>query len=293
MFDSKSTTVTINGAPVKIHAFSTGAVAVKTKFLEASRRGLFAQLDIIFNKAFTKYLPVWVWVIEHPEGIYVVDTGIISDVHKKGYFKILGLFSNWINTKLFKFKIERQEEIDKQLESFDISVSDVKALILTHLHVDHILGLKHFQGTEILVSKLEWEKPSGAVFKLHPTWFKPTLVDLNQKFATFENAAFLTNSKDLLLIHTPGHTHGHASVLLKTDQADIIFAGDICYYQQQLPGNKFAGANVSLTKTKNTYNNILNFAESRKVVFLPSHDENAAERLESLHFLTPMDKVLK
>jgi N-acyl homoserine lactone hydrolase len=287
MFESKSVELTINSQKIKVHGFSTGAVKVKTKFLEASRKGLFAQLDIIFNKRFTEWLPVWVWVIEHPEGIYVIDAGITSDTMSRAYFKVLGFFSNWVNTSLFKFKVNRQEEIDKQLESINISPNAVKVLILTHLHVDHILGIKHFPKAEILVNRLEWNKPSGDVPRLYPEWFKPVLVDLDERFETFNNARFLTKAKDVLLIHTPGHTHGHSSVVLKTDQGNILFAGDICYYQQQLSYDRYAGANISAGEIKNTYKKILNFAASTKVIFLPSHDKDAAIRLDGLIPLVP------
>lgn len=282
MFESKTVELTINRQKIKVHGFSTGAVKVKTKFLEASKKGLFAQLDIILNRAFTEWLPVWVWVIEHPEGIYVIDAGITNNTMNPTYFKALGFFSNWVNTTLFKFKVSRQEEIDKQLESINISTNSIKALILTHLHIDHILGIKHFPEAEILVNRMEWNKPSGDVPKLYPQWFQPVLSDLDEKYGTFNNARYLTKAKDLVLIHTPGHTHGHCSVLLNTDQGNILFAGDICYYQQQLFNDKYAGANISAGEIKDTYKRVLAFAAQSKLIFLPSHDKEAAMRLEAL-----------
>lgn len=198
---------------------------------------MFGQLDIIFNPKFTGWLPVWVWVIEHPEGIYVIDTGISANIVEKGYFRPLSIFSRWVNNTLFKFRITPDDAPDKQLKHLGISISDIKAVILTHLHIDHIDGLKYFPNVEILVNKLEWEQPSGDVPKLYPSWFKPVLIDLNEKYDVFENTKSITASNDVKLIHTPGHTKGHASVLLKTDQANIIFAGDICYYEDQLKKN--------------------------------------------------------
>jgi N-acyl homoserine lactone hydrolase len=67
MFANVSAEVKIKGTRVKIHAISTGTVSVKTKFRESSKKGLLAKLDFIFDKTFTEWLPIWVWVIEHPD----------------------------------------------------------------------------------------------------------------------------------------------------------------------------------------------------------------------------------
>ena len=54
MFSNESIELTINKTPVRIHAISTGSVAVKTKFSESKKKGVFAKLDFIFDKKFTE-----------------------------------------------------------------------------------------------------------------------------------------------------------------------------------------------------------------------------------------------
>ena len=85
----------------------------------------------------------------------------------------------------------------------------------------------------------------------YPKWFKPTLVNfLRDRIDFFDMAYPLTKSEDVLLIPTPGHTYHHASVLLKTENGHILFAGDTSYKHQQLLDNKFGGANIDLFKRK-------------------------------------------
>jgi N-acyl homoserine lactone hydrolase len=285
MFINESVELTINKVPVKIHAISTGAVSVKSEFRDSKKTGLFAMLSFLFDKTFTEWMPIWVWVIEHPEGIFIVDTGENSRVQKPNYFKASGMFLNWLNTTMFRFNVRREEEIDKQLMKLNIHPKDVKKVILTHLHLDHIDGLSYFPDTEIVVNKLEWEKPYGDLPKLYPDWFKPTLVELTAKHESFERAAFLTNGKDLVALHTPGHTRGHMSVLLKTDTCDVLFAGDVCYNQKQLISNSFAGGNLNYRQSVNTYSRIKSLARSTKLLFLPSHDKEAGRRLKKLDIL--------
>src|SRR5262245_9914797 len=135
---------TITGEPVKIHLVSTGAVRVKTKFREAKRTCLLAMINFVLDKNFTEWMPIWVMIIEHPEGIFVIDTGENANVNDPGYFKSSGIFADWFDTTQFKFKVDREEEIDRQLLVLGIPPEKVKAVVLTHLHLDHADGIRHF-----------------------------------------------------------------------------------------------------------------------------------------------------
>jgi N-acyl homoserine lactone hydrolase len=285
MFNNASIELTVNNVPVKIHAISTGTVSVKSEFRESKRTGLSAILSFLFDRTFSEWMPIWVWVIEHPEGVFIIDTGENAEVQKPDYFKTSGVFLNWFNRTMFRFQVKREEEIDKQLLKLGIDPGNVKTIILTHLHLDHIDGLKYFPGAKILVNKTEWEKPYGDLPELYPSWFKPTLIELNNKYGSFLNAGFLTNDKSLIGLHTPGHTSGHMSLLLKTDACDILFAGDVCYNQKQLVLNNFAGGNLNHKKAVETYTRIKSLAKETKLLFLPSHDSEAGNRLKGLNIL--------
>jgi glyoxylase-like metal-dependent hydrolase (beta-lactamase superfamily II) len=278
----------MKGQAVKVHLFSTGGVSVKTKFREATKRGYLAMIDFMLDKTFTEWMPIWVMVIEHPEGIFVIDTGENADVNNPGYFKSSGMFANWFDTTQFKFKVRKEEEIGPQLNDLGIPIEKIKAVILTHLHLDHIDGLKYFPSTPIIVNRREWDKPYGDLPKLYPSWFKPDLIDLSEQFDVFEQVEYLTKSRDLLLIETPGHTPHHCSVALFADDCTIFFAADICYSQYQVLEEKYSGANASYKMSKVTYDKVKRFAKKNRLVFLPSHDEGASSRLKELKSLFDM-----
>lgn len=282
MFPSHSIILTSNGKPVTVHLVSTGAVTVKTKFREAKRTGLPAMIEFMLDKNFTEWMPIWCMIIEHPEGVFVIDTGENANVNDKDYFKSSGMFANWFDTTQFKFKVEREEEIDRQLQQLNIPVEKVKSVVLTHLHLDHIDGIRHFPNTPIIVNRNEWNKPFGDLPKLYPSWFAPTLVDLKESFDIFEHAYFLTEAKDIVMVHTPGHTWHHCSVILKTDSHHIFFGADICYSQQQLINEKYSGTNCSHKLAQQTYSKVKAFAGKHSAVYIPSHEAAAGERLERM-----------
>ena len=49
-------------------------------------RGALRLLRTALGGAWTEPLPIWSWVIEHPEGAIVVDTGVNARMLEPGYF---------------------------------------------------------------------------------------------------------------------------------------------------------------------------------------------------------------
>ena len=172
MFPSASIKVTTHGQPVTLHLFSTGRIA---------------------GRLSTQWQPIWVLAIDHPEGIFLVDTGIRTHI------------TPWYHNILYKFDIARDEEIDRQLATVNIQTQQIKTILLTHRHFDHTGGLSHFPQTPI---------------------FHPSPNDLSDTCSSFTKACYLTTKKDLAVVYTPGHTRDHCSILLKTDTRHILFAGD-------------------------------------------------------------------
>jgi len=191
----------------------------------------------------------------------------------------------YINKKSWKFHVKHHDEVGPQLERLGYQEKDLKSVILTHLHIDHFDGLKYFENTNILVNKLEWEKPSSALPSLYPEWFSPYKLELKaRKQSPFKNSLPIVKSGEIELVHTPGHTLGHCSVLVKTKEMHYLLAGDITYNQHQLLNNINAGGHQSFKHAENTYNSVKHYASKNKLIYLPSHDNLALNRLENDEF---------
>lgn len=274
-----------------LHGFSTGMVKVKSKFRTAKGNVLTSKINFLLDKEWTEYMPIMVWIIDHPEGVFVIDTGENAKVNDKGYFKKEGFISEYINTKSFHFKVDREDEVGWQLKNLNYSEKDIKNVILTHLHLDHFDGLSHFENTEILINKLEWDKPSFTLPSLYPDWFSPKTVQLDEKNDRhFKMSSSLVESGEIKLIHTPGHTVGHCSILVKTSEIDYLLAGDVTYNQDQLTNNINAGGHQSFTHSEDTYHAIKTYAAKNKLVYLPSHDYQVFDRLKEDKFLDVYQK---
>ncbi len=60
---------------MRIHAIQIGTVAVKTRQRAGVGHGLRRRIFTLTDAAWTEPLPIYAWLIEHPEGLIVVDTG--------------------------------------------------------------------------------------------------------------------------------------------------------------------------------------------------------------------------
>jgi len=284
--ENQTTLVRCNGQEVKIHAIQTGSVAVKRSHLTDRTAHFLTPLKISFDKHFTQFMPIWVWVIEHPEGVIVIDTGENAEVLNPDYFDPAGKLIAAYNKKNLKFSISKENEIGFQLSQLGIGNDRIKNVVLTHLHLDHTDGIKDFRNVEIIVSEEEYKRPSGHFPELVPSWFNPKRVQYKKDMVGgFDRAYSITDSEDVLLVPTPGHTKHHASVLFKTDDFHILFAGDVSYNQKQLIQGDIPGINASYNMTRRTYDNIISYAQQERLIFLPSHDLDAAQRLNDRLFL--------
>jgi hypothetical protein len=71
---------------MRIHAIQTGTVTVKARQREGNGPGPLRLINTLRDDRWTDPLPILAWVIEHPEGLIVVDTGETARAAQPGYF---------------------------------------------------------------------------------------------------------------------------------------------------------------------------------------------------------------
>jgi len=216
------------------------------------------------------------------EGVFLIDTGLSSEVNQKNYFRKVDFVSRYYFEKQMKFDITQADEIDQQLTKVQLNSKAISKVILTHLHIDHVGGLPHFTNIPVLVNEREWQSKDGAFPVLFPSTFNPEIIRLSERFQTFDKAYYITKAQDVLMVETAGHTTGHTSVLLKTNKGMLFFAGDLAYTQERFQQQKFSATTKSLQQSLLTCEKVKEMAKKEKVIFLPSHDTQNGERLAAL-----------
>jgi glyoxylase-like metal-dependent hydrolase (beta-lactamase superfamily II) len=278
---------------MNIFAIETGKVKITQSWQVGRGDGVRRMLNTLFDRRFTQWLPIYVWVIEHLEGLIVIDTGISADANKRIWFPP---FMPLIQ-RAARFDITPDQEIGPQLHKLGFSPEDVRWVLLTHLHQDHDGGLGYFPKAEFVVSEQEWHAASGRKGRMNgylnqrwPGWFKPSLVNFDKApFGPFSSHHPVTKSGDVHLVSTPGHSPGHLSVIVQEGERSIFFAGDASYTQDLLITQKADGIGADPQAQRETHSQILQYAQETPTVYLPSHDPDAKARLEKRMPIAPQE----
>ena len=280
---------------LRIHAVQTGTVGIKSKQLRGEGHGAGRLYRTLTDKIWVQ-VPIYAWVIEHPEGVIVVDTGETSMTARKGYFPRWHPFLRQTSDKFF---VGPEDEIGTQLMKLGIAPGDVRWVVLTHLHTDHAGGLHHFPRAEILVSRREYMAARGLRGSIQgylpyrwPRWFNPRLVDFTpEAVGPFPSSFALTKASDVILLPTEGHTNGHLSVLVREDERSIFIAGDTSYTEQLMLEQAADGVSPNERAAAQTLKRINAYVQANPTVYLPSHDAEAPERLTERRIVQAFEAV--
>lgn len=274
---------------MNVHAIQTGTVVIRPNQRQGKGTGVMRLINTFSDRHWTEPLPIYAWVIEHPEGVIVIDTGETAQAATTGYFPAWHPYF-----KNVAMQVTPEQEIGPQLQAIGIHPGNVRWVILTHLHTDHAGGLGHFPKSEILVMRRAFELASGFAGQMRgflphrwPSWFAPKLIDLAPvSFGIFPSSYKLTNAGDVFIVPTPGHTEVHVSVLLQDSGLTFFFAGDASYTQQLMLARQIDGVALNDREARQTLLRILQFTQSTPTVYLPTHDPESAKRLAGKNVVT-------
>ena len=211
---------------MRVHALETGVAVIRERQLRRVER--LAALRTALSRTPWTEIPVRAWLIEHPAGLILVDTGWTARVNEPGYLPRENLYMR----RALRPRITPEEELGPRLRELGFAPDDVRWTVLTHMHLDHEGGLSHVKDSEIVVSETEYGLARGLAGRLRgylphrwPDGFAPRVVNPPEEG--------LELADGVVLLATPGHTAGHMSVLVEGEPR-ILIAGDAAYNEDLL-----------------------------------------------------------
>jgi N-acyl homoserine lactone hydrolase len=173
-------------------------------------------------------VPVPVFLIEHPKGRALFDTGLHPDCRTDP----AGRLGERL-TSLFRIGLEPGAEVNTRLEAIDRDPAKIDLLINSHFHFDHCGGNALIPNATLLVQRREWDAGMNAeAFAGHG--FNPRDFDLGHKLQLVDGEHDVFGDGSVICLPTHGHTPGHQSLKVRTEGNDIVLAADSCYFCQTL-----------------------------------------------------------
>lgn len=207
---------------IEVHVFNTGLLRIPAVMIH---RG-----SSFFE---TREVVVPAFVIRHPgEGLIVFDTGLSADLAG----------DEDADPQAGLVHTARGQDLPTQMVAAGLSPTDVRYVVVSHLHWDHTGALDAFPDAQVWVAARElagarqsswW---SGSFFhsddfenvsNLHQVSYAAT-----EPLATFDGHVDLLGDGSVRLVDLSGHTAGSQGMLIAAQPAPILLTGDASYVEE-------------------------------------------------------------
>jgi len=262
------------------------APSAQSQELYWTTSGMFGPFNIqglipTYPKAKDITIPVSMWILKHPKGIVVFDTGnnvAISDGadNCKKYWAAG-------NCDFLKPSQTRADVIDQQLAKLGIKVDDVKVVVSSHSHLDHSGNIAMFpKAIHVFQKKELYQGYWPEKFQGRETNGSFVLNDLLSarayNYMELEGDYDLFGDGTVHILSTPGHTLGHQSMKVKLPQTGSVIISQDAIWMQENADGYVAGLNFSVQAWTNSANRLkfMRDLEGAKLFF--PHDGGQFEK---------------
>jgi N-acyl homoserine lactone hydrolase len=153
--------------------------------------------------------PVHAWVIRHPDGVLLVDTGIGAG-----------------NPAIDEWSRPRVTPLIEALAGLGLGPADIEGIVLSHLHFDHC-GQQAMLDAPVYLPAVEREAAEAPQYTI-PAWsaisrHRSRLVDGDEEVLD-----------GVRLLSTPGHTPGHQYVVIEAGGERVVLAAQCAFRANEL-----------------------------------------------------------
>ncbi|MBR3317907.1 MAG: N-acyl homoserine lactonase family protein [Atopobiaceae bacterium] len=217
---------------IKIHVLHTGAVCAAPDLPFGGDHCNAIKASGIFQPRKNRlWLPVSVYLIEHPKGIFLVDTGWAramspeGEFNKKAQIKSLG---SLVLYEVNQGQVPLGECVDEQLAAMGIKTSDIDAVLLTHLDCDHANGIAQVKDAKrfvVAADEVRFASKLTNKVRYNKAWWNMVELDefeWNDDKGPFGKSYDFLGDGSIQLVNIPGHADGLFAVKVVADDGRFV-----------------------------------------------------------------------
>ncbi|MCP1145610.1 YtnP family quorum-quenching lactonase [Lysinibacillus endophyticus] len=160
---------------------------------------------------------------------------ILIQYEGKNYLIDSGVGFNKLTEKqLRNYGVTEESTVFESLKKLGLTPADIDVVLMTHLHFDHAGGLTYWEGdtlvpsfsnAKIYTTEVEWNEMRNPNIRSRNTYWKENWEPIQHQVETFTDS--ITIAPGIEMIHTGGHSDGHAIIKLTQNGETMIHMADI------------------------------------------------------------------
>ena len=218
-------------------------------------------------------VPVPAYLIDHPKGLVVVDTGMPPLMRSNPKEAVGGFLAS-----VFTPSYAPGQGLTEQITLAGYDPARVASIVNTHLHFDHGGGNALLPEARVVVQKRELDAAAAERASPGSGYVMRHALE-GRDILAVDGAHDLFGDGRIVLMPTYGHTAGHQSVKLSCEGGETILAGDCCYFHRTLTDLKLPGFAHSADDQRESIRR-LKAMQDKGARIIPGHD---AEVMASLN----------
>lgn len=228
---------------IKLHVFHTGKVKVD-QAIPLHEKNPLAVTGLFRGKDKKRILPVSCYLIEHPRGNILIDTGWDTRFSYERPKEWFGLVD-----KISGPTIGEKDGIDSKLAALGLKDSDIDAVYFSHMDFDHTSGMRLVKNAKAFYasreeiadskkSKFRYIDTWSGIAEIRPFEYQETGIGpVGRSYDVFADGS-------VILVSIPGHSHGIFAVKISVEDKYVILANDGAYVQESFEEKTIPGFTV-------------------------------------------------
>lgn len=226
--------------------------------------------------------------IEHPQGSFLFDTGLGSQIDEQ--------FEQ--NTSWLKVFLEYEKEKPAK-QVLDDNGIEIETIFLSHMHWDHVSGINDFPHADVYTAKREYdfavsdhaEQPAylSSQYDNKQTKWKFLQFD-SGPYEIFPESKDLYNDGSIVFVRLQGHSPGSIGLFVNiSEKSRYFFTGDLTWTQEgfDIPAEKFyissKMADYDKQATRMQIYKVSQLLKNKpEIKAIPAHDSKAYKNLKKL-----------
>ena len=206
--------------------------------------------------------PVYSVLVEHDDGLVLFDSGFEKETVEQ----------------YLPFELPEQtdeQRLPAQLELCGFAQSDVGTVVNSHLHFDHTGGQRHLPDAETWVGKEEL-RHALVPEPFERLGYSDTVFHGPERRYRWLEGPDVDFADGIRLLHTPGHTVGHYSMLIeKEGRTPILFCADVTYTRETWEKELISGFHNDPTANVASLRKLKHLAKRTGAEVFFTHDMDA------------------